>query len=369
MVYEISNYLIQQSELFSFFRLVNYITFRSIMAALTAVIFVFIFSRRFILYVHRQSLLDQVRETGIQSAFDKRGTPTMGGVLIIGAVLVSMLLWGNWHSPFLLCSVGGMVWFGLLGFSDDYAKVKQRSGDRGLSERTKLLLQGLFALLFALICVGPYAPLGPGLATELYIPFYKFPLLDLGPILYGGFIFFFVIFVSNAVNITDGLDGLAITPSLFVVAVLGIFAYVEGNKIYSAYLHYPYLRGAGELMIFGAAFVGAGLGFLWFNAYPAQIFMGDTGSLAIGGTMAVVSILLKQEMLFPLLGGLFIAEAVTSQIQDKIGVQWIGRRIFYRAPLHHNLQYKGIAETKVVIRLWIVSGILALISLATLKLR
>lgn len=369
MVYEIGYYLTQLSEFFSFFRLVNYISFRAIMAALTSVIFLFICSRHFILYMHRWSLLDQVRETGIQSAFDKRGTPTMGGVLIIGAVLSSMMLWGNWRNPFLLCSMGGMVWFGLLGFLDDYSKVKQRSGDLGISERTKLILQGIFGLIFALICVGPYSPLHASLATKLYVPFYKFPLIDLGQFFYAFFIFIFVIFVSNAVNITDGLDGLAITPSLFVVAVLGIFAYVEGNKIYSAYLYYPYLFGAGELTIFGAAFVGACLGFLWFNAYPAQIFMGDTGSLAIGGTMAVVSILLKQEMLFPLLGGLFILEALTSQIQDKIGVRWIGRRIFYRAPLHHNLQYKGIAETKVVIRLWILSGILALIALATLKLR
>jgi len=191
----------------------------------------------------------------------------------------------------------------------------------------------------------------------------------LGPWLYGAFIFLFVIFVSNAVNISDGLDGLAITPSLFVLTVLGIFGYVEGNRIYSAYLYYPYLRGAGELTIFGAAFVGGGLGFLWYNAYPAQIFMGATGSLAIGGIMATVSVLLKQEMLFPLLGGLFLAEALSSQIQDKIGVRWLGRRIFYRAPLHHALQYQGIAETKVVIRLWIVSGILALVSLATMKIR
>lgn len=369
MIYEICNFLIPISDAFSFCRLVNYITFRAIVAALTAVIFVFLFSRRFILYIHKRSFLDQVRETGISSAFDKSGTPTMGGVLIIGAVSSSMLIWGNWHNPFLLCSMAGMIWFGLLGLWDDLSKVKMRSGDKGLSERTKLVLQGLFSLGFAWICVGPFSPLGSALATKLYIPFYKYPVVDLGPFLYGTFIFVFVIFVSNAVNITDGLDGLAITPSLFVVAVLGIFAYVEGNKIYSGYLYYPFLRNAGELTIFGAAFVGACLGFLWYNAYPAQIFMGDTGSLAIGGTMAVMSVLLKQEMLFPLLGGLFIAEAITSQIQDKIGVQWIGRRIFYRAPLHHNLQYKGIAETKVVVRLWIVSGILALISLATLKLR
>lgn len=369
MIYWICNFLMSLSDIFSFCRLVNYISFRSILAALTGVIFVFLFSKRFILFVHRRCLLDQVRETGIPTSFDKRGTPTMGGVLIVGAVLFSMLLWGDWHSPFLLCSVGGMVWFGLLGFWDDMSKVKMRSGNEGMSERTKIVLQSLFAVFFAIICVGPCAPLGPKLATQLYIPFYKYPLVDPGPYLYGAFIFLFVVFVSNTVNITDGLDGLAITPSIFVLTVLGVFAYVEGNRIYAAYLYYPYLRGAGELAIFGSAFVGAGLGFLWYNAYPAQIFMGDAGSLAIGGTMAVVCVLLKQEMLFPLLGGLFLAEAITSQIQDKIGVKWIGRRIFYRAPLHHNLQHKGIAETKVVIRLWIVAGILALISLATLKIR
>ncbi len=369
MIYELCNFLIQHFATLSFCRLVNYISFRAIMAALTAVIFMFLFSHRFIFFMHRRCLWDQVRETGVHSAFDKSGTPTMGGVLIIGAVLCSMALWGNWHNPFLIYSLAGMLWFGFIGFWDDLAKVRRHSGEKGMSERTKLLLQGLFGLVFAWVCVGPYALLGPHLATQLYIPFYKRPLLELSPTLYGMFIFFFVIFVSNAVNITDGLDGLAITPSLFVVAVLGIFAYVEGNKIYSAYLHYPYLPGAGELTIFGAAFVGAGLGFLWYNAFPAQIFMGDTGSLAIGGTMAVVSVLLKQEMLFPLLGGLFLAEALTSQIQDKIGVKWLGRRIFFRAPLHHNMQHIGIAETKVVIRLWIIAGILALIALATLKLR
>jgi phospho-N-acetylmuramoyl-pentapeptide-transferase len=369
MIYEICNFLIPMSDVFSICRLVNYITFRAIMAALTAVTFIFLFSKPFILYMHRRCLLDQVRETGIRTAFDKSGTPTMGGVLIIGSVLTSMVIWGNWHNPLLIASMGGMLWFGLLGFWDDLSKVRRHSGDLGLSERTKLILQGLFGLIFAWVCVGPFSPLGPELACKLYIPFYKYPLLDMGPYFYGLFIFLFVIFVSNAVNITDGLDGLAITPSLFVVAVLGIFAYVEGNRIYSSYLYYPFLRNAGELTIFGAAFVGAGLGFLWYNAYPAQIFMGDTGSLAIGGTMSVVSVLLKQEMLFPLLGGLFIVEALSSQIQDKIGVQWIGRRIFFRAPLHHDLQYKGIAETKVVIRLWILSGILALIALATLKLR
>ena len=210
MIYEICNFLLSLSEGLSFFRLVNYISFRAIMAALTAVIFIFLFSRHFILFVHRHCFLDQVRETGVHSAFDKSGTPTMGGVLIIGAVLVSMAIWGNWRNPFMLCSVAGMVWFGLLGLWDDVSKVRLKSGDRGISERAKLFLQGFFSLVFAWICVGPYAPLGSALATKVCVPFYKYPLIDIGPWLYGLFIFLFVIFVSNAVNITDGLDATAL---------------------------------------------------------------------------------------------------------------------------------------------------------------
>jgi len=189
------------------------------------------------------------------------------------------------------------------------------------------------------------------------------------PWLYFPMVWFFVMLVGNAVNITDGLYGLAIVPSVFSVSVLGIFAYVMGNAVWARYFLFPLLPGAGELIVFCAAFAGAGVGFLWFNAYPAQVFMGDTGSLAIGGCLATLSVLVKQEALFLLLGGLFVAEALTSQIQDKVGIKWLGRRLFYRAPLHHQLQHTGVAETKVVIRLWIVALILALASIATMKLR
>ena len=368
MLFKLGKYLFLHFESLSFLRLVNYISFRSIMAALTATIFLFCFSRPFIIFMHRRSFLDQVRETGISSAFDKKGTPTMGGILIIGAIITSLLLWGDWSNRFLVFVMISLVGFGLIGFWDDVVKSRHRSGDKGISESLKFFLEGIVALAFAIAYLSPLSPLPSSMSSLLYVPFIKHPIADLG-YLYIPFIVFFIILVANAVNITDGLDGLAITPSIFVMAVLGVFAYVEGNVIYSAYLNYPYLRGAGELTVFGAAFVGAGLGFLWYNSYPAQIFMGDTGSLAIGGTLASICVLLKQEMLFPILGGLFLAEAFTSQIQDKIGVRWLGRRIFYRAPLHHDLQYQGIAETKVVIRLWIVSGILALIALATIKLR
>ena len=368
MIYHIGQWLHGQIESLGFLRLLGYLSFRSIMSALTAVLIVFLLSSRFIRAMHRRNFLDRVRETGIPSAFEKAGTPTMGGVLLIVAVSVSVLLWSNLANPFLLLSLAALIWFGGIGFWDDWLKSSRGSGQEGLGEITKLFLQGLFALAFIMIYLGPLSPVGAGIATQLYIPFMKRPLWDLG-LFYGVFIFLFMLLVANAVNIADGLDGLAITPSIFVAGVLGVFAYVMGNTIYAGYLQYPYLRGAGELAVFVSAFIGAGLGFLWYNAYPAQIFMGDTGSLAIGGVVAVLSVLLKQELLFPLLGGLFLVEALTSQIQDKVGVRWLGRRIFYRAPLHHSLQHRGFAETKVVIRLWIVAGILALLSLATLKIR
>ncbi len=368
MIYHLGRWLQSQIEALGFLRLLSYLSFRSIMAALTAVLIVFLLSPRVIRAMHRRNFLDRVRETGISSAFDKAGTPTMGGVLLIVAMTVSVLLWCNLTNTFLLLSLASLLWFGGIGFWDDWLKSSRGSGEEGLREITKLVLQGLFALAFIVVYLGPFSPVEPEVATQLYVPFLKRPLWDLG-LFYGLLILPFMILVANAVNITDGLDGLAITPSIFVAAVLGVFAYVMGNTIYAGYLQYPYLRGAGELTVFVSAFIGAGLGFLWYNAYPAQIFMGDTGSLAIGGTVAVLSVLLKQELLFPLLGGLFLVEAFTSQVQDKIGVRWLGKRIFYRAPLHHSLQHRGFAETKVVIRLWIVAGILALLSLATLKIR
>ncbi|SFM93955.1 phospho-N-acetylmuramoyl-pentapeptide-transferase [Thermodesulforhabdus norvegica] len=369
MFYLLGQFLCESSDFFSFCRLVNYITFRAIMAALSATLFVLLCSRPFIMMLHRYRLRDQKRDMGLKSAVDKSGTPTMGGLLILGGVYFSLFLWSNWRNPFMWCVVTAATWFGVLGLLDDLKKIRKRSGDRGLSEKTKLLWQSLFAVGFAYVVTGPFSPMPKPLALALYVPFLKNPLCYLPVLLYTLFIFLFVIFVTNSVNLTDGLDGLAITSSLFVLGVLAVFAYVLGNSIYSSYLQFPYIPGTGELTIVAAAFAGAGLGFLWFNAYPAQIFMGDTGSLAIGGVIATMSILLKQEFLFPIVGGLFVAEALTSQIQDKVGVKLVGRRIFYRAPLHHSLQYRGIAEPKVVVRLSIISGILALIALSTLKVR
>lgn len=352
----------------SFFRLFEYLTARSIGAALTAILLTLVATPRLIRYLQRRAYVDHVRGTGIPSAADKAGTPVGGGLVVVLVVALSSVLWCNPGNGYIALVLGGMLWFGAIGFIDDRAKMRARSGDRGLSEAAKLLLQGTFAALFVAVLLSPTSPLPSAESVRIYLPFVKPAVLASGWA-YAPFVFLFVLLVGNSVNITDGLDGLAIVPSVFTIGVLGVFAYLLGNSIWSRYLFYPYLPGAGELAVFAAAFAGAGIGFLWFNSYPAQIFMGDTGSLSIGGAMAVASVLLKQEALFVILGGLFVTEALTSQIQDKVGIRWLGRRIFTRAPLHHALQHSGLAETKVVIRLWIVSGMLALAALATLKIR
>lgn len=367
MIHWLGKLLASHPEL-SFLRLTEYISTRSIGAALTAVLLTLWVMPKVIWWLQRRAFVDQVRETGIPSAFDKAGTPVMGGGVLVGVVVFTCLLWCNLASGYALLVLLGMVWFGAIGFVDDRAKMRARSGDKGMSEPKKLLLQGAFAALLVAVLAGPFSPLPAAEAARLHVPFLKAAVLDSGW-LYFPFVFLFVLLVGNSVNITDGMDGLAIVPSIFAISVLGVFGYLLGNAIWSRYLVYPFLPGAGELAVFATAFAGAGVGFLWFNAYPAQIFMGDTGSLSIGGSLAVASVLLKQELLFVILGGLFVAEAFTSQVQDKIGIKLLGRRIFSRAPLHHAMAWNGLAETKVVVRLWIVSGILALAALATLKLR
>ncbi len=368
MIYFLGALIHSRAGALALLRLSEYLTVRAIGAALTAIILTLFITPRFIWYLHRRGLVDQLRETGVRSAFDKAGTPVMGGAVMVGCVVIATLLWCNLASRYVLVVLAALLWFGAIGLEDDVSKWRARSGNRGMSEPMKLLLQGIFAAALVGLLASPWSPFPLRDHSTLYLPFLKTPV-SRSLYVYLPVVFVFVMLVGNAVNITDGLDGLAIVPSVFVVGVLGFFAYIMGNAIWARYLFYPLLPGSGELIVFCAAFAGAGIGFLWFNAYPAQIFMGDAGSLAIGGCIATVSVLLKQEGLFIILGGLFVAEAVSSQIQDKIGIKWLGRRLFYRAPFHHQMQHTGLAETKVVIRLWIVSGILALAALATVKLR
>ena len=282
MIYFLGRYLYHHFDSFSFLRLVEYLSSRSIGAALTAIILTLSVTPIFIRYLHRRGLVDQWRYTGIASSWDKAGTPAMGGAIVTGCVLISCLLWCNPANSYVLVVLLGMVWFGLIGLLDDLAKTRSKSGDRGLSETKKLVMQAGFAAALVLYLGSPFTPLPQSQVGAFYIPFLKTPLFD-SVWLYFPIVFFFVIVVGNSVNITDGLDGLAIVPSVFVLGVLGVFGYLLGNVKWASYFIYPYLPGAGELTVFCSAFAGAGIGFLWFNAYPAQVFMGDTGALAIGG--------------------------------------------------------------------------------------
>jgi len=365
-------------------RLASYLSVRSIAAAITAFCLILFFGNRLIRLLYLRGARDTAFNYGLMDPESKRGTPTMGGVMIVRALLTAILLWNDFTNRFVQMVLAAMIWFGAIGFLDDYLKIKHQDSRRGLSQLTKLGLQTLFALGFMLVYLSSeLTPLAADKVillrgtTEvspenykfcLQLPFYKYPVLNLSWA-YLPFGVFVILAISNSVNFADGLDGLAIVPASLTAGVFGIFAYIIGNYKHSDQLLFTHLVGSGELSIILAALVGAGLGFLWFNAYPAQIFMGDTGSMALGGILAVVAIMIKQEFLFLLAGGIFVVEGASVLIQEKIGISRLGRRIFHRAPIHHNYQHLGIAETKVVVRFWIVGIILMLLSLATIKIR
>ncbi len=358
----------EQYELFA--RLLGYISTRAIAALLTSFVVTMLVGGRAIRWLHRHHMRDRVKEFGALSATDKRGTPTMGGIVIIAATVLPTLLWCDLTNRFVHIALAAIVWFGILGAIDDYLKINPVRSRRGLRPLHKLILQGLFALILAAIYLSPEtSPVPPDMASDWFVPFYKHAVFDDVGWWYLPYIVFVVLLISNSVNLTDGMDGLAIMPANFAVVVYGIVAYVIGNAVFARYLQFGYVSGSGELLIFCSALFGAGMGFLWYNAYPAQVIMGDTGSMALGGVLATLAIMLKQEVLFVIVGGVFIAEALSSLIQEKIGENFLGRRIFYRAPLHHQMEYLGLAETKVVIRMWIIAGILAMVGLASLKLR
>jgi len=354
---------------FSFLRMLQYISFRASFAFITGFLIAVIFGRKIIVYLFHRGSRETARKFTDTVLQDKQGTPTMGGILIILSIFISALLWCNLMNIFVILSVCALLYFGIIGFIDDRMKLKAESSDTGLSRSRKLLLQGIFGLILGLIIYREAtSPFPADIVTDLYIPFYKHPLIDL-QWLYIPFAVFIILSISNAVNFADGLDGLAIVPACTTIGVYGVFAYIIGNTVYSEYLLFDWMNGTGELTIVCAAAIGSGLGFLWFNAYPAQVFMGDTGSQALGGFIATISLLLKQEFLFLIAGGIFLAEAVSVLLQDRIGIARIGRRFFYRAPLHHTFQYRGIAESTVVVRFWIVSIMLAFISFLTIKIR
>lgn len=346
------------------FNLFRYITFRAGGAFATALIFGFIFGKPLInLLRRRQGKGQPIRDDGPQTHFAKAGTPTMGGLLILSALLFSTLLWARLDNPYVWIVLGVTFAFGLIGFADDYAKVSKQN-TKGVSSKLRFIL-GLLIALAATAAAAHFHP--PGLSYNLALPVFKNVLVHLGWF----FIPFGMIVIvgsANAVNLTDGLDGLAIMPVMIAAGTLGVIAYVVGNFNYTDYLGVHFVPGTGELLIFTAALFGGGLGFLWYNAPPAAVFMGDTGSLSLGGALGAIAVCTKHEIVLAIVGGLFVVEALSVIIQV-LYFKRTGRRVFLMAPIHHHFEKKGWAEPQIVIRFWIISLILALIGLATLKLR
>ncbi len=361
MLYNLLAPLADQSAIFNLFR---YLTFRSGGALMTALIISFTFTPALIRWLRlKQNGGQPIRDDGPQSHFSKKGTPTMGGLMILLSTLVATLLWSDLQNMYVWATIIVTLGYGLIGFSDDYLKVSKRN-TKGLAGRKKLLLQTLIAL--AALMLIHHATL-PDLQYKLALPFLKDILLDLG---LGYFVFAAVVVVgaSNAVNLTDGLDGLAIVPVMIATGCFFIICYLTGNSQFATYLHIPHVPGSGEITVFCAALIGAGMGFLWYNAPPAQVFMGDTGSLAIGGALGVMSVIAKHEIVLSIIGGLFVVEAVSVMIQV-FYFKRTGKRVFLMAPIHHHFEKKGWPESTVVIRFWIIAMMLGLLGLATLKLR
>lgn len=357
----------EEGSILSFLRLFNYITVRAIFAAITAFFISLAIGERAIGYLRELKVRNAIWDHAIAPEEHKVGIPTMGGILILIGFLVPLALWCNPLNGYTWLVGLAAVWFGLLGGMDDYKKLS--AGNKtGLSEKQKLLAQFAFAAALAVIlCAPALSPYPSEITGSLFVPFYKFPIESL-PLRFA-IIVLAVMGASNAVNLADGLDGLAIVPVVLTAGVMGIFTYAEGNAIFAEYLNLPHLPGIGEITIACACLMGAGVGFLWFNCYPAQVFMGDLGSLALGGILGVIAACAKQELLLVVAGGLFVLEALSTLIQRYIFIDRVGRRLFFRAPLHHDLQYRGWSEPKVVVRLWILSAIFALLALATIKIR
>jgi phospho-N-acetylmuramoyl-pentapeptide-transferase len=347
---------------FTPFNVFLYLTFRGAYAALTTLLICFLFGGRIVEVLRSLRIGQEVREDGPESHLVKSGTPTMGGVFIILSVLISMLLWGDLDSGMIWITLGSFTAFGAIGFVDDYLKVN-RHNSAGLPAWAKLA--GQFAAAIAVVLILYFT--GDEHTTALYIPFFKNPVIDMG-VLWIPFGVLLIVGESNAVNFSDGLDGLLAGLLILVFITLAILTYITGRTDYSAYLGIPYIPGAGELTVFCLAAAGACIGFLWYNAHPAEVFMGDVGSLSLGGVVAVISLIIKKEILILVIGGVFVLE-IASVIIQVASYKLRKKRVFRMAPLHHHFEMSGWAETKVVIRFWILGGLFAIIALSTLKIQ
>src|SRR5213596_2649113 len=392
MLFSLAQWLQTLSPEFGFFRVFQYITFRAVMAAMTALLIGLAFGPMVIRRLSALKIGQPIREYGVQSHLSKSGTPTMGGVLILLGIGISTLLWFDWSNRFVWIVMLVTVGFGAIGWSDDWRKVVQKNPE-GMSSKEKYFWQSMIGLVAALYLAFSVSETSNLRVLELFIrwvqsgfsndlppkadlmvPFVKTISYPLGVFGFIGLTYFVIVGASNAVNLTDGLDGLAIMPVVMVGSALGVFAYVTGSSVYSRYLLFPYIPGAGELLIFCAAMAGAGLAFLWFNTHPAQVFMGDVGALSLGGALGTIGVITRQEIVLAIMGGIFVVEALSVMAQvfyfkytkKKFG---IGRRILKMAPLHHHFEKSGWTETQVVVRFWIITMLLCLVGLASLKLR
>ncbi|MGC6341668.1 phospho-N-acetylmuramoyl-pentapeptide-transferase [Bisgaard Taxon 45] len=348
---------------YSGFNVISYITVRAILGLLTALLLSLWIGPKVIRRLQVLKFGQEVRHDGPESHFSKRGTPTMGGVMILFAITVSTLLWANLANPYIWFSLFVLLGYGAIGFVDDYRKITRKNTD-GLIARWKYFWLSVVALItaFSLYAIGQDTD-----ATRLVVPFFKEVMPQLG-LFYIVLTYFVIVGTSNAVNLTDGLDGLAIMPTVLVAGAFALIAWATGNVNFAEYLHIPYIKFSAELVVFCTAIVGAGLGFLWFNTYPAQVFMGDVGSLALGGALGVIAVLVRQEFLLVIMGGVFVVETLSVILQ--VGSYKLRKqRIFRMAPIHHHFELKGWPEPRVIVRFWIISLMLVLIGLVTLKLR
>jgi phospho-N-acetylmuramoyl-pentapeptide-transferase len=392
MLVSLSQWLLANFPEWGFLRVFQYLTFRAVMSAMTSLLIGLAFGPYVIRRLTEMKIGQPIREYGVQAHLAKAGTPTMGGVLILIGIGVSTLLWFDWSNRFVWVVMLVTFGFGAVGWVDDYRKVVHKNPE-GMSSREKFFWQSLIGVVAALYLAFSVSETTNLRVLELFIrwvqsgfsnelppkadlmlPFFKTVSYPLGVFGFIGLTYFVIVGCSNAVNFTDGLDGLAIMPVVLVGSALGIFAYIVGNAVYSKYLLFPYIPGAGELLIFCGALAGSGLAFLWFNAHPAQVFMGDVGALALGGALGTIAVITRQEIVLGIMGAVFVAEVLSVMLQ----VSWFkftkkkfgtGRRIFKMAPLHHHFEKSGWTETQVVIRFWIITMLLCLVGLASLKLR
>lgn len=360
MLVWLAEYLTQY---YSAFNVFSYLTTRSILSVLTALVLSLYWGPKLIRKLQKMQIGQTVRDDGPESHLSKSGTPTMGGILILGAIIISALLWADLSNKYVWVTLFVVGSYGIIGFVDDYRKVI-RKDPKGLIAKWKYFWQSLVAILVAFVL---FYTRQQEAETMLLVPFFKDVMPQLG-LMYIVMTYFAIVGTSNAVNLTDGLDGLAIVPTMMVAGALALFAYVSSNVNFSDYLNIPYLPLASELVIVCTAIFGAGLGFLWFNTYPAQVFMGDVGSLALGGALGVIAVLVRQELVLFIMGGVFVIETVSVILQ--VGSYKLrGQRVFRMAPIHHHYELKGWPEPRVIVRFWIISLVLVLIGLATLKIR